>query len=105
MQTRRGAASVGGGRQEILRMLKGKTAIVTGSTSGIGLGIAKALAAEGCDIMLNGFGDPAAIADIAQGLTIDHGIRVAYSPADMAKPAEIRELVRATVEQLGDVDI
>jgi len=86
-------------------MLRGKIAIVTGSTSGIGLGIASALAAAGCDIMLNGFGDAVAIADIAQGLTADHGIRVAYSPADMAKPAEISEMVRATVEQLGDVDI
>jgi 3-hydroxybutyrate dehydrogenase len=86
-------------------MLQGKTAIVTGSTSGIGLGIATALAAEGCDIMLNGFGEPAAIADIGQQLMDDHGIRIGYSPADMSKPAEIRDLVRATVEQLGGVDI
>jgi len=86
-------------------MLHGKIAIVTGSTSGIGLGIATALAAAGCDVMLNGFGDAVAIADMAQGLIADHGIRVAYSPADMAKPAEIREMVRATAEQLGGVDI
>jgi 3-hydroxybutyrate dehydrogenase len=86
-------------------MLHGKIAIVTGSTSGIGLGIATALATEGCDIMLNGFGDPATIADIGQQLTDDHGIRVAYSPADMSKPAEIRQLVKETVEQLGGVDI
>jgi 3-hydroxybutyrate dehydrogenase len=86
-------------------MLHGKTAIVTGSTSGIGLGIATALAAEGCDIMLNGFGEPATIADIGQQLMDDHGIRIGYSPADMSKPAEIRDLVRATVEQLGTVDI
>jgi 3-hydroxybutyrate dehydrogenase len=79
-------------------MLHGKIAIVTGSTSGIGLGIATALAAAGCDVMLNGFGDAVAIADMAQGLIADHGIRVAYSPADMAKPAEIREMVRATAE-------
>jgi 3-hydroxybutyrate dehydrogenase len=86
-------------------MLHGKIAIVTGSTSGIGLGIATALATEGCDIMLNGFGDPATIADIGQQLTDDHGVRVAYSPADMSKPAEIRQLVKETVEQLGGVDI
>jgi 3-hydroxybutyrate dehydrogenase len=86
-------------------MLHGKTAIVTGSTSGIGLGTATALAAEGCNIMLNGFGESTAIADIGQQLMDDHGIRIGYSPADMSKPAEIRELVRATVEQLGGVDI
>jgi 3-hydroxybutyrate dehydrogenase len=86
-------------------MLHGKSAIVTGSTSGIGLGIAAALAAEGCDIMLNGFGDAAAIADVRQRLAERHGVRVAYSPADMSKPAEIREMVKATVEEWGGVDI
>jgi 3-hydroxybutyrate dehydrogenase len=86
-------------------MLQDKIAIVTGSTSGIGLGIASALAAEGCDIMLNGFGEPAAIAEIGRRLAEEHRVRTAYSPADMAKPAEIREMVTATVEQLGGVDI
>jgi 3-hydroxybutyrate dehydrogenase len=86
-------------------MLQGKTAIVTGSTSGIGLGIATALAAEGCDIMLNGFGDATAIAELKQRLAADHRVRVAYSPADMAKPADIRGMVAATAEQLGGVDI
>jgi 3-hydroxybutyrate dehydrogenase len=86
-------------------MLQGKSAIVTGSTSGIGLGIAAALAAEGCDIMLNGFGDAAAIADVCQRLAERHRVRVAYSPADMSKPAEIREMVKATVEEWGGVDI
>ncbi len=86
-------------------MLQGKSAIVTGSTSGIGLGIAAALAAEGCDIMLNGFGDAAAIADVRQRLAERHRVRVAYSPADMSKPADIREMVKTTVEQLGGVDI
>jgi hypothetical protein len=77
-------------------MLQGKIAIVTGSTSGIGLGIASALAAEGCDVMLNGFGDPAAIADSAtpaSDLAGEHGVRIGYSPADMSKPADIREMV------------
>ena len=86
-------------------MLQGKTAIVTGSTSGIGIGIATALAAEGCDIMLNGFGDAAAIDEIKQRLAAEHRVRVAYSPADMAKPADIREMVKATAQQLGGVDI
>ncbi|HVH81678.1 MAG TPA: SDR family NAD(P)-dependent oxidoreductase, partial [Stellaceae bacterium] len=86
-------------------MLKGKTAIVTGSTSGIGLGIATALAAEGCNVMLNGFGEPAAIEQLRTGLTERYGISTAYSPADMAKPSEIRELVAEAARQFGGVDI
>ena len=86
-------------------MLRGKTAIVTGSTSGIGLGIASALAAEGCDVMLNGFGDSAAIEKSRAGLAEKHGVRVGYSAADMSKPAEIRELVADTVREFGAVDI
>jgi len=88
-----------------MRMLKGKAAIVTGSTSGIGLGIATALAAEECDVMLNGFGDPAAIEQIRAGLAAQHGVRVFYSPADMAKPGDIRDLVAAAAGQFGGVDI
>jgi 3-hydroxybutyrate dehydrogenase len=86
-------------------MLKGKGAIVTGSTSGIGLGIATALAAEGCDVMLNGFGDRAAIERLRAGLAERHGVRVAYTAADMAKPADIRELVTETARQFGGIDI
>ena len=86
-------------------MLRDKAAIVTGSTSGIGLGIATALAAQGCDVMLNGFGDPAAIERLRASLTERHGVRTAHSGADMAKPAEIRELVAETAQQLGGVDI
>ena len=86
-------------------MLHGKTAIVTGSTSGIGLGIAEALGAAGCDLMLNGFGDRTAIEALRAGLAARHGVRVAYSPADMAKPAEIRGLVAATMEAFGGTDI
>ena len=86
-------------------MLKGRTAIVTGSTSGIGLGIATALAAEGCDIMLNGFGDPAEIERLRAGLADTHGVRAVYVSADMAKPAEIRQLVAEAARQLGAVDI
>jgi 3-hydroxybutyrate dehydrogenase len=86
-------------------MLRGKAAIVTGSTSGIGLGIATALAAEGCDVMLNGFGDRASIEKLRGDLTEKHRVRVAYSPADMSKPGEIRDLVADTVRQFGAVDI
>jgi 3-hydroxybutyrate dehydrogenase len=86
-------------------MLKGKIAIVTGSTSGIGLGIAAALAADGCDILLNGFGDPKAIEETAKRLGDEHHVRVVYSPADMSKPAEIRGMVETAVERLGGVDI
>jgi 3-hydroxybutyrate dehydrogenase len=86
-------------------MLKGKAAIVTGSTSGIGLGIATALAAQGCDVMLNGFGDAAAIERLRAGLAEQHGVCAAYSAANMAKPAEIRELVAETVRQFGSTDI
>lgn len=81
-------------------MLKGKVAIVTGSTSGIGLGIARALADDGADIMLNGFGDAAQIAaaraDIAR-----RGVRVDYHGADMTKPAEIADLIGETATRLG----
>jgi len=86
-------------------MLKGKTAIVTGSTSGIGLGIATALAAEGCGVMLNGFGDVGEIERIRAGLAERHGVRVAYSSADMRRPEQIRDLVAETARQFGSVDI
>jgi 3-hydroxybutyrate dehydrogenase len=86
-------------------MLKGKAAIVTGSTSGIGLGIATALAAQGCAIMMNGFGEPAAIEALRAKLAQEHGVGVAYSPADMAKPTQIRELVADTVREFGGIDI
>jgi 3-hydroxybutyrate dehydrogenase len=86
-------------------MLNGKAAIVTGSTSGIGLGIAEALAAQGCAVMLNGFGDAAAIEAQRAQLASKHGVPVGYSSADMAKPPQIRELVAETVRQFGSIDI
>src|SRR5260221_2668722 len=86
-------------------MLKGKTAVVSGSPSGIGLGIASARAGEGCGVMLNGLAARAAIERLRAGLAEKQGVRVAYSPADMSKPAEIRELVAETARQFGALDI
>jgi 3-hydroxybutyrate dehydrogenase len=86
-------------------MLQGKTAVVTGSTSGIGFGIATALATEGCDIVLNGFGDPAAIEQLRGGLAERHGVRTLYLAADMTKPAEIRDLVGEAARRFGTIDI
>ncbi|MCX7364113.1 MAG: 3-hydroxybutyrate dehydrogenase [Alphaproteobacteria bacterium] len=85
--------------------LKGKVAIVTGSTSGIGLAIAYAFAAEGCHIMLNGFGPADAIAKEREGMAAKHGVRVEYNGADMSNPAEIAALVAETNSKLGSVDI
>ncbi len=82
-------------------MLKGKTALITGSTSGIGLGLALAMAQNGANVMLNGFGDvEAARAEVAK-----FGGNVAYHGADMRKPDEIESMVRACEAQFGAVDI
>lgn len=86
-------------------MLNGKTAVVTGSTSGIGLGIATALAAQGCSLMLNGFGDAGLIEGIKRDLAAKHGIKVGYSAADMSKPADIRQMIADAARDLGSVDI
>lgn len=86
-------------------MLKGKSAIVTGSTSGIGLGIANVLASHGANIVINGFGDAAAIESERAGLEKRHGIKCVYSPADMSKPEQIREMVRLCETTFGTADI
>ena len=86
-------------------MIKGKSALVTGSTSGIGLGIARALAAEGANIMLNGFGDAGAIDKLRRGLAEEFRVKVGFNGADIAKPAEIQALVHAAQQELGGVDI
>ncbi len=86
-------------------MLKGKAAIVTGSTSGIGLGIARALAEQGADIALNGFGDKGVIDKLVADLSAQYKVKVAYSGADMSKPGEVAEMVAACARELGSVDI
>lgn len=86
-------------------MLKGKTALVTGSTSGIGLAIAKALAGAGANLMLNGFGEAADIERERAGLEKEFGITARYSPADMSKPAEIIEMIRAAEKEFGRLDV
>jgi 3-hydroxybutyrate dehydrogenase len=86
-------------------MLKGKTALVTGSTSGIGLGIATRLAAEGANVILNGFGDAALIEKLKKDLIGKSGIKVAYDPADMTKPAQIAAMLEKAIAEFGAVDI
>jgi len=86
-------------------MLRGKNAVVTGSTSGIGLGIARALAAQGVSVMLNGFGDKNAIEALRAGIAQEFGVMALYSPADMSKPAEIIAMIAAAEKDLGSVDI
>ena len=86
-------------------MLKQLAAIVTGSTSGIGLGVADALAANGANVMLNGFGDAGAIEKERRSLETRHGVKALYHGADMTKPEQIRDLVAAAAAAFGKVDI
>jgi len=88
-----------------MRTLERRNAIVTGSTSGIGLGIAEALGAAGANVMLNGFGDMSEIERIRTRLAAEHGVEVAYHGADMSKPDDIAALAAATKSSFGSVDI
>ncbi|NHZ91518.1 3-hydroxybutyrate dehydrogenase [Massilia sp. CCM 8733] len=86
-------------------MLSGKTALVTGSTSGIGLGIARSLAREGANIVFNGFGDAQQIDKLHTDLGREFGVRTAYHNADMSKPSEIEAMMRFASDQFGGVDV
>src|SRR5687767_14143663 len=85
--------------------LEGKVSLVTGSTSGIGLAIARALAAQGSAVVLNGFGDRQEVAETTAKLTSDYAVHAFHSPADMTRPAEIQEMIETTVETYGQLDI
>ncbi len=89
----------------VLQMLSGKSAIMTSSTSGIGLGIARGLAASGANIMLNGFGDPNEIEAIREEIADGHNIKVLYSNANMADGNEIGGMMALAEEEFGGVDI
>lgn len=86
-------------------MLKGKNAVVTGSTSGIGESIATRLASEGCNVMLNGFGDKAAIDKLKKDLADKYKVKVEYSGADMSKPKEIEQMIADANKAFGGIDI
>ncbi len=85
--------------------LKGKCAVITGSTSGIGMGMAQTLAAEGVHVMINGFGDAASIEAERAGMEKKYGVKVRYSAADISKPDQVEAMIKATNSELGSVDI
>ena len=86
-------------------MFKGKTALVTGSTSGIGLGIARTLAREGVDVILNGFGDAEEIETLRLGLATEHNVKVRYDGADLSKQDQIEAMMAKALEEFGAIDI
>jgi 3-hydroxybutyrate dehydrogenase len=86
-------------------ILKGKVAVVTGSTSGIGLACARAFAGAGANIVLNGMGAPADVEKERSAVESDFGVKAIYSPADMAKPSEIAELITLAEKTFGSVDV
>jgi len=85
--------------------MRGRNALVTGSTRGIGAAVAAALAAEGCNVMLNGFGDADAIEVTRQGLADEHGVSVAYCSSDLSKEDEVDSLTKEAEDAFGGIDI
>ncbi|WP_304610744.1 3-hydroxybutyrate dehydrogenase [Mycobacterium sp. Marseille-P9652] len=85
--------------------MNGKSVVVTGSTSGIGLGTARAFAAEGANVMLNGFGDAKAVEEQRRGIEEAFGVTAAYSAADVTKPAEVADMICAAEETFGAIDV
>lgn len=85
--------------------VRGRRALVTGSTSGIGLAVARALAADGADVMLNGFGDREEIEALRAAMARDHGVTVEYHDADLSRASEVTRLVRDTVDAFGGLDV
>jgi 3-hydroxybutyrate dehydrogenase len=90
---------------EVQMTLRSKCAVVTGSTSGIGLGIARALAKQGANVLINGFGESYEIERERAGLEAEFNVKAVYSPADMTKPNEIAGMIRDAEQALGTVDI
>src|ERR1043166_2802935 len=88
-----------------MKMLNGKTALVTGSTSGIGLGIAAAFAAQGANVVLNGFGDAAEIEKLRSRLAAEHGVTVRYDGADLSQDKDIAAMMAKALADFGSVDI
>jgi 3-hydroxybutyrate dehydrogenase len=86
-------------------MLKGKSVIVTGSTSGIGLAVARTFAREGCNLTINGFGDKDAIEKERAGIEKEFHVKAIYSPADVTKPAEIADMVQTAEKAFGSIDV
>jgi 3-hydroxybutyrate dehydrogenase len=86
-------------------MLKGKSALVTGSTSGIGLAIARAMAAQGANVTINGFGDAGGIEKERSGIEKEFGVKAVYSAADMTKSAEIADMVKTAEKTFGSLDV
>ncbi len=86
-------------------MLKDKSVVITGSTSGIGLGMARAFAAQGANIMLNGLGDAGDVEKARSAIESEYGVKALYSPADMTRPSEITEMIAQAQRDVGGVDI
>ena len=86
-------------------MLQGKTAVVTGSTSGIGLGIARALAAQGANVVLNGFGDPGEIEQLRAEIASAHGVKARYDGADLSQQSQIEAMIAKALKEFGAIDV